>query len=100
MQIRLLHRQLTTRSTAYAASFLLPLALPICTAIDLVAGQRQSPLAFRLPLAILTLLVPLFMLLELQRLQAGPQPVASRSAEWPEWMSLCPTSRACGAPDG
>ena len=49
----------------------------------------------------LTLLAPAFMVIELHRLRTAhasplaPPPVQNEA--WlPEWMSLCPSARACG----
>ena len=104
---------------------LIPLVLPVLTAVDLLFFSRRSgPLAVRLPAAALTLLTPLFVLLELRRLQSIPVPPPPRAAAelaaggegdgvlhaaveqlaawlrqpWPNSFGLCsPAAAACGA---
>ena len=80
-------------------SWLVPLALPLVTSIDLLLSRRSGPLSFRLPLAALTLFAPTFMILELHRLRSEPlrslrPPVW---AHWPTWMGLCSSANTCGA---
>ena len=99
VQIVSLHTQLSASHSASASSWLLPLALPFASAVDLLASRRHGAMSFRLPFAALTLTAPIFMLLELQRLRSAPQPMVPASGtEWPEWMGLCKSARACGAP--
>jgi hypothetical protein len=99
VQIVSLHTQLSASRSATATSWLLPLALPFASAVDLLASRRHGAMSFRLPFAALTLTAPIFMLLELQRLRSAPQPMVPASGtEWPEWMGLCKSARACGAP--
>ena len=98
VQIGLLHSQLSSSHSASATSWLIPLALPFATAVDLLTSRRLGSFSFRLPVAALTLTAPVFMLLELHRLRAAPQPIAPSWAEWPEWMGLCARARSCGAP--
>uniref|UniRef100_A0A7S3F292 Uncharacterized protein n=1 Tax=Haptolina ericina TaxID=156174 RepID=A0A7S3F292_9EUKA len=102
-------------------SVMLPLVLPCLTAIDLLrskGGEHMDSLAFRVPTAALTVLVPLFVLLELRRLQSielplppsesvrgspGPlqamQDLASWLRQpWPNSFGLCPSAPSgCGA---
>ena len=98
-QLIVLHAQLSTSHSASATSWLLPLALPFVTAVDLLTSRRLGSFSFRLPVAALTFTAPVFMLLELQRLRAAPQPMVPTGAwapEWPEWMGLCTARKGCG----
>ena len=84
-----------------AASFALPLALPLCAAAErLVAKRHAGPLLDRLAVATLTLGAPLILLLELRRLRAPPAAALSTWAYladyWPEWVGLCVRAKACG----
>ena len=53
---------------------LIPLVLPCLTAFDLLTSPRSGHLPFRIAAAALTLLTPLFVLLELRRLESLQQP--------------------------
>jgi len=106
------------------ASLVLPLVLPCLTAIDLILSRSSSDgsLAFRIPTAALTVLVPLFVLLELRRLQSIelPESPGTRMPDgdeggvgllleardlaswlrqpWPNSLGLCPpVDSGCGA---
>ena len=98
------------------------MVLPSLTAIDLLfARSAAGPLAFRVPIATLTVLVPLFILLELRSLQsiqlpgggalgwneedgndvggdsAAWDPVAWLRRPWPNSLGICPpTAVGCG----
>lgn len=61
-------------TSLFHVGLLVPLLLPVLTAVDLLSSPRSGPLAFRLPAAALALLTPLFVLLELRRLQAVEVP--------------------------
>lgn len=82
---------LTSREVGHLDSpaiLLVPLLLPGITAVDLVVDRRGSR-GERVAAAALTLLTPLFWLLELRRLQATPMSTTSLEAPWEDRAVPC-----------